>query len=116
MKERASCRYLTHKYPAFLGCTLEEVLAIVSVYLILDVISSCVAALFLGMFFLDLVVAFLLSIFLIRFTCRKVGQFKENQQAGFLMLRIKHSLHQIAGFPVPFITRTGVWSKRRTAR
>src|SRR5690349_15513758 len=114
MKTRASCRYLTHKYPAFLGCTLEEVALIVSFYLLVDLFLSVIFAFLWGLFFLFLVGTFLVSLFLITLTCRKVGSLKENKQPGYLILRIKEILNKTIGLPIPFVTRQGTWSTRRS--
>ncbi|MCE3237403.1 MAG: hypothetical protein K0R24_384 [Gammaproteobacteria bacterium] len=114
MKTRASCRYLTHKYPAFLGCTLEEVVMIVCFYLVADLFLSLIFALIWGLFFLFLVGFFLLSLFFISWTCRKVGAFKENKQPGYLILRLMQLLNKTVGLPLPFVMRHGQWSRRRS--
>ena len=113
MNDRASCRYLTHKYAAFSGCTLEEVSYIVLAYLLIDITLSAVLAFIWGNFFIFLVMVFLASILLIRTTCKLIGKFKEGKQPGYLVLRFKYLLHEKFGLAIPFVTRKGKWSIRR---
>jgi conjugative transfer region protein (TIGR03750 family) len=105
---------LTHKYPAFLGCTLEEVFVVISVYLMADLFLSMAFSLAWGSFFLFLVGFFVVSLFLISWTCRGIGSFKANKQPGYLLLRLKQGLNKTLGFPVPFVTRQGRWLTRRS--
>ena len=49
--ERASCQHLTHKYPAFLGCTIGEVSLIAGIFCVLDLIVSAIFSTFAVVFF-----------------------------------------------------------------
>ena len=113
MLDRANCKHLTHKHASFLGCTIEEVCIIAVIYLILDTILAVILALFFGMFFLFFIGFFICSYFLVRFTARKLGSFKEGKQQGFVILRLKQKLNNTLGLAVPFITRQGAWATRR---
>lgn len=114
MKTRASCRYLTHPYAAFLGCTLDEVLVMTGVYLLGDLLLSLLFALCGGSFFLCFLIAFSVSLIAIRGTCRLVGLMKENKQPGYLSLRCKQWLHHTFGYQSALVTRQGYWLTRRS--
>lgn len=113
MPDRASCKHLTHKYASFFGCTIEEVCIMAVIYLILDIICAVILSIFFGMFFIFFIGFFICSYFLVRFTARKLGTFKENKQQGYPLLKLKQKLNQTIGLSVPFITQKTAWSARR---
>jgi len=110
---RASCKYLSHKYASYFGCTINEVFLISLVYLVIDLVISLFIGLFTGTFFLIFVATFILSYFLIRFTARRVGQFKIGRQQNYVMLKLQQFFHEKWNFNIPFITRKGKWTTRR---
>lgn len=111
--ERASCRHLTHKHAAYLGCSLGEVCLIVSGYFLLDLVLSIVISCFMGAFFLIMISMFLLSMGLIRITARMLGHLKENKQQNYVLISMRHWLHKKFDYSIPQVTRTGRWSTRR---
>lgn len=113
INQRASCKYLTHKYASYFGCTVNEVFLIALIYLVFDLILSVLIALFTGMFFLIFVATFIVSYFLIRFTAKRVGQFKIGRQQNYIMLKMQQILNDKVGLDIPYIRRMGFWSTRR---
>ena len=111
---RASCKHLTHKYPAYFGCTLSEVTIIAAIYFATDIFIAALLALFFGMFFIFFMVLFILSYLLIRVTAKKIGTLKSGKQAGYLTLKAKKWLNSKLGLTSCFIDRVGYWQRRRT--
>lgn len=112
--QRASCKYLTHKYASYFGCTVNEVFLIALIYLVGDLMLSILIALFTGMFFLIFVVTFIISYVLIRVTAKWMGQFKMGRQQNYMMLKIQQLLNDKLGVEIPYVRRIGIWSTRRS--
>lgn len=114
---RASCKYLTHKYAAFHGCTFGETALIGLLYFLIDLIVAITASIFtgfsFGVFISVFVCLFLILWPLVRATAKKAGKIKEGKQQGYIELTIKRYLAKKIGISVPFITRAGKWSMRR---
>lgn len=113
MLPRASCRYLTHPYPAYLGCTFSEVCVISMLFFMLDVIFSVVCTLLWHGFFLWLIGFFAASLFLIKLTAKAIGNFKAHKPAGYLGLKIRKILQVKWGIVQPFINQVTRWNTRR---
>lgn len=115
---RASCKHLTHKHAPFHGCTFGETALIALVYFLIDfsiaLIASIVTGFSFGVFISVFILLFLMLWFLVRATARRVGRMKEGKQQGYIELTIKQYLAKNLGLPLPFITRAGRWSTRRT--
>jgi len=114
---RASCKYLTHKYAAFHGCTFGETALIGLVYFLIDLAIAIIASIFTGLSF-GVFISVFLCLFLIlwplvRATAKRMGRIKEGKQQGYIELTIKQYLAKKIGMSVPFVTRVGKWSLRR---
>lgn len=110
---KANCKHLTHKYPSYFGCTIGEVSIISAIYIILDIVIAAFLSLFFGLFFIFFIGLFLMSYFLIKFTSKKIGIFKEGKQQGYIVLKGRQILSQKIGFVLPYITRCGKWITKR---
>lgn len=107
-----SAKYLTYPYPVFLGCTLQEVAAIICFYMIVNIILSAALSLLWHAFFLFFVAFFLLSIWFIRYTCYRFGKFKLKLQPGFFSMKLWQILANYFPINSPYTVRRGKWLAR----
>ena len=113
MQTRASCRYLTHPHPAYLGCTFSEICVISAVYCAIDLLLAAIVAIVWGSFFLWLIAGFGASLFCIKLTAKAIGNFKAQKPAGYLGLKIRKTLQIKCGISQPFVVSVTRWSTRR---
>ena len=98
--DRASCKYLTHKYASFHGCTLEEMAIILGCYAAVEIpIMLALSAAFghyLGGFFgafllLFLIFSMLTFFIFMRITAKKIGKARKGRPCWIFKIKNKIS-------------------------
>lgn len=124
-EDRASSKYLTHKYASFHGCTLSEMGVILGLYAAVELpmilILSVFLSPYLGGYLGSLLLLFLLfampTFFVfVRKTAERIGKLRKGKSAGYLKLRTFQLLNEKLGLTIPFINRCGRWCTQRSIK
>ena len=112
---RPSSQYLTHPYPAWSGCTLNEILIIWGICLVFDALCLFIFTLLAGGRFTGLL-CFLawipLTIAVVKAVLKIMEPIKERRQAGYVLIKARLFLAEITGLRSPYVTRVGRWITR----
>lgn len=112
---RPSSQYLTYPYPAWSGCTLNEILVIWGICLVGVGLMLGVVALIIGRGFVGLMCFLLwfpITMGVVKQMLRTIEPIKEQKQTGYFMIKVRLFLAEHAGFSSPYLTRVGQWITR----
>lgn len=120
--DRANSRHLTYKYPAYEGCTFEELLLTVLGLAMIQLPAITLLSWWLGEYvggfwgaclLLLLFHVLLDGLWLVRLILRSVARRRAGRSPGFLLLGLLRWANTTLGLPIPYVTHRGTWSLRR---
>ena len=108
-----SSQYLTHKHPAWQGCTLSELLTLAGGVLVIVIMLLGCVAMFFGKFSIIGMGAFPLTFIGMRLVAPRYAKSKHGKPHGYLVVIVRRELgKQLGGSP--YESRTGYWSTERS--
>lgn len=119
---KPSSRFLTYPHTPFHGCTMNETVMIMLIYLILETPLSLILAYFLqGLLggyvgaLLIIIMVFILITFLIliKQTAKLLGKLRQGKPPGYIKIKTDYVLYLLLGKPIPYILHQGYWLTRR---
>lgn len=113
--KRPSSQYLTHPYPAWSGCTLNEIVILYGLGLLCTGLGLTALALLIGQSLFGFF-CFLLWIPLtfmgVKTLLKAIEPLKERKQTGFMLIIARLMGKAYLGVGHPYLTRQGPWDTR----
>ena len=110
-----SSQHLTYPHTPFDGFTFFQVLVIGGGLLMGSSVGGALLGWLLGSLWAGLLIGFLGSLFCIRFVVfRVLNRLQKGKPRGYLALKTRVVCYRLIGKPLPFVTRQGTWSMRRS--
>ena len=113
-----SSQYLTHKHPAWQGCTLAELLTLASSILVVVIGLLTLLGIMIGKMSIIGMGALPLTFIGMRIAAPRYAKSKEGKPYGYLLVKLRLYLNDQSGGLLkglcPYQRRIGIWSTERS--
>lgn len=108
--------YLTYTHASLWGCTFKEALITLISLQAVSALISLITKFVIGTAVYTLLPGFFIALVSTGAVLKIIGEFKKGKQEGYLSLKTRLILNHYFNKSVPYVTRDGCWSTRRTKR
>ena len=113
-----SSQHLTHKHPAWQGCTLSELLTLAAGILGIVIVGLGIVGLIFGKLSIIGMGAFPLTFIGMKFLAPRYAKSKQGKPHGYLMIQVRRAMGEFSGGSFkgicPYQNRVGYWSTERS--